>query len=329
MKAVLIGFGYWGPNIARNLNASKDFEFYGVCDVDTNKLEKAKSIYGEKTKYYTDYKEVIADKNVEACAVALRNEIGQKVAREVLKAKKHLFMEKPMATKMEDALILKELGEQNKVQIHVDHILIYNPYIKKIKALLDSGELGELLYFESNRANLGPHIKNDMNAMWDLAVHDLAILDYLTGGKVAKTVKCMGLKKYSSKEVLSYLTIKYDDCIAMLKSSWISPVKERGMIISGTKKMIVFDDLKDSEKLMIYDKGVDIDEAVFEEYGKYEAQVRMGDLFVPYVKGEDALLNSLTHFYDSIKSNKQSNSGVDQAIRILEILEKADEDLAK
>ena len=297
--------------------------------MDEKKLAKAKNLYGDKVKYYTDYKDVIADVAVDMCAVALRNEIGQIVAREVLKAKKHLFMEKPMATKLEDAKLLKRLAEENGVLIHIDHILVYHPIIRKIKEIIDSGELGELIFFESNRANLGPHIKNDMNAMWDLAVHDLAILDYLCNGKHARDVECMGVKKFGDQEVLTYLTIQYSNYIAMLKSSWISPLKERTIIISGTHKMIVFNDLKESEKLMIYDKGVEINKELFSEYGKYEAKVRMGDLYVPNIEREDSLLNSLTHFAECIRENKQSISGPDQGIRVLEILEKADCSLNK
>jgi predicted dehydrogenase len=190
--------------------------------------------------------------------------------------------------------------------------------------MIDSGELGELIAFESNRANLGPHIKQDMNAMWDLAVHDLAILDYLCGGQEVRKVACIGEKRYGDQEILTYLTLKYDGFAAMIKSSWFSPLKERNIVITGTKKMIVFDDLKDSEKLVIYDKGVEFDSAQFKEYGKYEAKVRTGDLYIPYIEPEDALLNSLGHFANCIKSGQPSISGPDQAIRILHILNAAD-----
>lgn len=328
MNAVLIGYGYWGPNIAKNLKASKDFELYGICDIDPAKLERAKNLYGDAVRYFTDYKEAIADGAVDMFAVALRDQIGQQAARDVLQSGRHLFMEKPMATKMEDALVLKELAEQNNVLIHVDHVLVYHPIIRRIKQIIDSGELGELIFFESNRANLGPHIKHDMNAMWDLAVHDLAILDYLCGGMQALKTECMGVQKFGGQEILTYLNIKYDGFMAMIKSSWFSPLKERTMIISGTKKMIVFDDLKDpAEKLMIYDKGVDVSDGQFEEYGKLEARVRLGDLHVPNVEPEDALLNGITHFAECIQAGKQSMSGPQQAIRTLEILEQADADL--
>lgn len=327
LNAALIGYGYWGPNIARNLAKSKDFKLCAICDVDPAKLEKARSLFGDTVEYYTDYKEVLALQNLDACAVALRNEIGQEVARAVLSSGRHLFMEKPIAITMQDAVALRDLAQKNGLILHVDHILVFHPIIRKIKSIIDSGELGELVFFESNRTNLGPHIKRDMNAMWDLAVHDLAILDYLAGGQQALKVECMGGKRYGEQEILTYLLIKYENFVSMVKSSWFSPLKERSMVISGTNKMIVFDDLKESEKLMIYDKGVEMDEERIKEYGYYEAKVRMGDLYVPYIPQEDSLLNSLTHFADCIKKNKPSISGPDQAIRILDILSRASRDM--
>ncbi|MGL4484269.1 MAG: Gfo/Idh/MocA family protein, partial [Anaerovoracaceae bacterium] len=221
MQVVLIGYGYWGPNIAKNLSSSNKTELYGICDNDRTKLEKAKAIFGDSVKYFDDYRKVLLDENVQVCAVALRDDIGQTVAKEVLKSKKHLFMEKPMAIDMKDALLLKKLAEENAVKIHVDHVLIYNPVVKIIKSIIDSGELGEVIHFESNRANLGPHIKQDMNAMWDLAVHDLAIIDFLFDGKKPTKIDCAGIKKHSDQEVLTYLTITFDNCIAMVKSSWV------------------------------------------------------------------------------------------------------------
>lgn len=326
-NTVLIGFGYWGPNIAKNLHQSVDFTLYGICDLDDSKLARAKSIYGDGIRYYSDFREALLDPEVTVCAVALRNDVGQMVAREVLRTGRHLFMEKPMAVTMEDALLLKKLGEANDCIIHVDHILVFNPIIKRIKSMIDNDELGELISFESNRANLGPHIKQDMNAMWDLAVHDLAILDYLCNGQDVCNVTCIGQKRYGDQEILTYLTLKYERFAAMIKSSWLSPLKDRNIVITGTKKMLVFDDLKDSEKLMIYDNGVDFDRTQFNEYGKYEAKVRTGDLYVPYIEPEDALLNSLGHFADCIKGRQPSISGPDQAIRILRILKAADEKL--
>lgn len=328
-NAVLIGFGYWGPNIAKNINISKELNLYGICDSDPGKIEKAKSIYGEKVRYYSDYLEMLKDETIDACAVALRDNIGQTVARAVLSSGRHLFMEKPMAVKMEDALALKGLAEKNGVILHVDHILVYNPFIRKIKEMIDGGELGDVISFESNRTNLGPHIRQDINAMWDLAVHDLAIIDYLCGSKKVMKVDCVGKKLYGEQEVITYMTIEYEDFVAMIKSSWFSPMKERNISISGAKKMVVFNDLMESEKLVIYDKGVDYDESSFEEYGKYEAKIRLGDISIPYIEPEDALLNGLNQFAKCISEGIPSPSGPDQAIRILSILNAAENKLSE
>ena len=163
--------------------------------------------------------------------------------------------------------------------------------------------------------------------MWDLAVHDLAVIDYLCDGGSAKEVECVGKKLYGNQEIITYLTVKYEGFIAMVKSSWFSPLKERSIIITGTKKMVVFDDLKESEKLMVYDEGVEFDEGMFKEYGNYEAKVRLGDIYVPYIEPEDALLNGLTEFAKSIREGRASMTGAEQAIRILSILNAADDKL--
>ena len=325
MKAALIGFGYWGPNIAKNLNISSDFKLCAICDIDEDRLKKAKLLYGNAVDYYTDYNKMISELKLDMCAVALRNEAAQQAAQAVLKNGTHLFMEKPFAIKMEKANILKSLSEECNVLIHVNHVLVYNPVVRYIKNMIDNGEMGDLIYFESNRSNLGPHIKNDMNAMWDLAVHDLAILDYFFDGKQFTRVHCTGERRFSDKEILTYLSIKYADSTAMIKSSWFSPKKDRLITLCGEKKMVVFDDVKESEKLMIYDKGVELDRTLFREYGKYEAKIRTGDLYVPNIEYEDALQNGLIHFAKCIRMGQQSLTGPEQAMRVLSILEKAEE----
>ena len=324
INAALVGFGYWGPNIAKNLAASWDFRLYAICDVDKKRLEKAETLYGSTVEYYTDYRMITENPEIEMCAVALRNEPAQIVARAALKNGKHLFMEKPMAINIEDALLLQNLSKKNDVLIHVDHILVFNPVVRYIKKMIETGELGNLIYFESNRANLGPHIRNDMNVLWDLAVHDLAIIDYLNGGKSAVAVHCVGEQRFSKQEILTYLSVKYADNTAMIKSSWFSPVKDRTIIVCGEKKMVVFDDLKESEKLMIYDKGIDFDDTIFDEYGRFEAKIRTGDLYIPYIESEDAMQNGLIHFAECIRTGQQSITGSQQAVRMLDILQKAD-----
>lgn len=328
MNIVLIGYGYWGPNIAKNAMASSEWNLIGICDASRERLEKARILYGSSTEYFTDYTELLNRKDIDAFALAVKNDVGQKIAEDILKAKKHLFMEKPLAKSVRDAELLKKLANDNGVIIHVDHIMVFNPVIRKIKEILDSGELGELIYFDSSRVNLGPTIKEDVNAMWDLAVHDLAIIDYLSNGENAEYVNAVGLKKYDAREALTYLTIQYPNFIAMLKSSWISPLKERQMVIGGTRKMVVFDELK-MDRLMVYDKGVNLINNRNDEYGKYELKIRTGDMYSPNIPVEDSLLNSINHFADCIQNNKQSVTDADQAIRVLRILEEADKDISR
>lgn len=326
MNVALIGFGYWGPNIARNLHASDKTTLYAICDVSEAMLDKARSLYGSKVQYHRDYRQLLQDPSVDAVALALRYDVSYPIACDALNAKKHLFIEKPLAVTSRQAAFLGQLSRQNGVVLHTDHILIYHPIIRYIKKMIDSGELGELLYFDSSRGNLGPHIKNDINAMWDLAVHDLAVLDFFCGGKTPVEVKAVGMRHYGMREELTYLSLKYSDLVAFLKSSWISPLKERLMIVGGTKKMVVFDDLKIDEKLMVYDKGVMRPEE-FTEYGRYEAKIRLGDMFAPYIPVGDSLRNSLEHFAGCVEHQRESDSGYPQAERVISILEQADAQL--
>lgn len=321
MKIALIGYGYWGPNIARNLDKTHKAELYAICDLSQAQLEKARGTFGDRIKYVLDYHEVIDE--VDGFAIALRQNVSYPIAQELLKLKKHLFMEKPLAISTEQVLSLGKLREENGVVLHTDHIMVFHPIIRQIKDIIDSGDLGELLYFDVSRMNLGPHIKNDINVMWDLAVHDLAVIDYLSGGMEAKKVTASGLAHYGKNEELTYLTIEFDKVIASVRSSWISPIKERRMIVAGTKKMVVFDDIRLDEKLLIYDRGFDIDEK-FEEYGKYEAKVRLGNLNIPYIETEDILLNSLEYFIACINSGRESLTGDKQAFRVISILERAE-----
>ncbi len=324
MKVALIGYGYWGPNIARNLNRTKKAELYAICDMDENKLDKAKKLYGDSVRYVKDYHDLINE--VDGFAIALRQDISYPIAQELLKAGKHLFMEKPLAVSAKEVEVLGKLSEEYGVALHVDHIMVFHPIIRYIKKMIDSGEMGELLYFDISRMNLGPHIKSDINAMWDLAVHDLAVVDYLCGGLEVKRVSASGLSHYGSSEELTYLTLEYDGIVASVRSSWLSPIKERRMIIGGTKKMVIFDDMKIDEKLVICDKGFDVS-GDFEEYGKYEARVRLGDLLVPHIETEDILLNSIEHFIECIKEKKESIAGYKQAYRVISVLEQADKSM--
>lgn len=324
MKVALIGYGYWGPNLARKLNANQDIEFVGICEIDKGKLDKARGVYGDRLIYESDYKKVLDNWALDAVAIAVPTEYSFGIAMATLEAGKHVFIEKPIASTMERAQKLIDKARENKLVIHCDHIMIYHPVIRYIKRMIQKGELGELLYIDITRTNLGP-IRSDINAMMDLAVHDVAVINYLADNPDFEELSAMGKVCYGKQETLTFLNIRYNNFIASIKSSWISPVKERRTVIAGTKKMVIFDDAAIDNKLVIYDKGIDIQSS--EEYGEYEVHMRLGDIVIPHINSEDALQNSISHFVECIKECKESLSGPEQSIRVMKVLEEASRQL--
>ena len=324
MNIGLIGYGYWGPNVAKNIYANKNLSLHTICDLKQTRLDKAKSLYAEHAGYATNYESLLNNPDINAVAVAVETSLHFKVAKDALLAGKHVYVEKPFTSTVKEAEELAVLAKAKNLIIHINHIMMYHPCVQKIRELLVSGEIGDLIYVEAMRMNLG-QIKKDVSAMADLAVHDLSIIDYLSDGKEPFYIKAVGEKKYNPKESLTFLMLRYYNFIAHIQSSWISPLKERKLIVAGTKKMVVFDDIKPStEKLTIYDKGVDVIAGEDVEYEDYAVRTRVGDILIPYIPEQDALYNSISHFAESISTKKQSNSGPEQAIRVLKILEHAE-----
>ena len=206
--------------------------------------------------------------------------------------------------------------------------MVYNSEINKIKELIDKNHIGDILYIDAMRMNLG-QIRKDISAMWDLALHDLVVIDHLTEGKEPYFISALGEKFYNPKESVSFLTMRYPGFISHIQSSWISPKKERKLVIVGSKKMIIFDDQKMDEKLSIYDKGVNIISGKNIEFGTYEVRTHEGDVWSPYIEKKDSLYVSLDSFIKAIQQDKQSRTGADQAIRIQRILERADKRMNK
>lgn len=324
----LIGFGYWGPNVARNININKNLNLYAICDYKIDRIEKAKNTYVAQTTYEHDYKKLLSNPDIHAIAIAVETSSHYQLTKEALLAGKHVYVEKPFTSTVEEAKELRALADKLGLIIHVDHIMIFHPVIKKIKTLIEHNEIGDILYIDAMRMNLG-QIKKDVSAMWDLAIHDLSIIDYLTNGKEPHYISAIGEKYYNPKESLCFLTMRYDGFISHIQSSWLSPLKERKIIIAGTKKMVVYDDMKMSEKVMIYDKGVNIISGTNIEYHDYVIKTREGDVWSPFIPQEDALFNSINHFYESITNSKKSIADPNQAIRLLEILEIADNNMNK
>lgn len=324
MNIALIGYGYWGPNVAKQIYANKKLRLHTICDLKPTRLEKAHSLYVEQVQYEADHRRVLANPDIEAVAVVVETSAHFQIVKDALIAGKHVYVEKPFTATVREAEELSRLADSKGLIIHVDHIMMYHPCIQKIRELVMSGELGELLYIDAMRMNLG-QIKKDVSAMADLAVHDLSIIDYLSNGKEPFYIKAVGEKKYNPKESLTFLMLRYRDFLAHIQSSWISPLKERKLIVAGTKKMAVFDDINpSSEKLTIYDKGVDVLSSEDVEYEEYAVKIRIGDIWIPYIPEQDALFNSIEHFATCVAIGTPSDSGPTQAIRVLRILEQAE-----
>lgn len=321
MNIVHVGYGYWGANVVKNIARAKDLNLAAICDVNPSQLAKAKYLYGDRIRYEESYKAFLADSDVDMFALAVQVESSFEMAKDILNAGKHLFIEKPIATNAERAQILANLAEEKGLILHCDHIMIYHPIIRYVKRMINSGELGNVTSIEVSRANLGP-VRRDVTAMMDLAVHDIAVVDFLTGGKEPLSVHAVGETLYGQQEALTFLTMKYNGFIVHIKSSWVSPVKERTTLVCGTKKMVIFDDLRNMDKLSIFDCGL-VRRNENDEYGLYEYKVRTGDIVVPYIQQEDALLNSVEHFVSCVNTNTQSLSGGEQSVKVMKVLDKA------
>ncbi len=319
LKIAHVGYGYWGTNVVRNIAASAKTDLRAIIDVRAERVEAARKAYPAVPMIGTDVRAVLEDPAIEAVALAIQTEPAFELARAVLNAGKHLFIEKPLAENGEKAAILAELSEKTGRVLHIDHLMLFHPIIRRIKELYDSGELGKLIYVDVSRMNLGP-IRKDVNAMLDLAVHDLAVIDYISDGAFPYHVEAIGETHYGSQETLTYLTLKYPSFLAHIKSSWISPIKERRTIIGCEKKMVIFDDMKTVDKLTIYDQGI---VETGEEYGAYEYKARTGDITIPYIQQRDALRSSIEHFADCVAAGRESIADGRQGVKIAKILDEA------
>lgn len=327
INIALIGYGYWGPNVARNIYRNKELNFIYICDLKQERLDLAKQLYANDVKYTTSFDTVIADKTIDAVCLAVETSSHFELGKKVIEAGKHLYVEKPFTDNVKQARELKDLAKQYNVTVHVDHIMIYHPAIQKVKEIMDSGEMGDIIYYDCSRMNLG-RVKNDVSCMWDLSVHDLSIIDYLSNGVEVKTVKSIGRVIYSTKPSVTFVTADYGNFIASIKANWISPIKERKLIVAGTKKMLVYDDVDVLNKLIVYDKGFDMikaDDSM--EYSEFVVKTRMGDAVIPKLENGDALYNSIEHFRNCIINHTESMSGPDAAIRVLTVLEEADKNM--
>lgn len=322
----VIGCGYWGPNLIRNFNQISRANLCAICDFSQQRLEKMKELYpGVKTTQ--DYMEIANNTEIDAIAIATPVFTHFNIAKDCLLRDKHVLVEKPMTSKSKQAEELIEIAQKREKVLMVDHTFIYTGAVRKIKEIISCGELGELYYFDSVRVNLGL-FQQDINVLWDLAPHDISIMDYLLGGEPI-AVSAIGASHAGSKfEDIAYLTVEYpNNLIAHIHVSWLAPVKVRMTFIGGSKKMIVYDDMEPSEKVKIYDKGVDITCDTSEERYKILVDYRIGDMYAPKLEQLEALRIECNHFIDCIQNNQTPLTDGIAGLRLVRILEAAQRSL--
>jgi predicted dehydrogenase len=320
----VIGYGYWGPNIVRNLRALEGCEVVGICD-QTPAARKRIPAANPGIPIYSDPNELIKAPGVDAIAVITSVWSHYELAKTALENGKHVFVEKPFTSNAVQAEELINLAEQKNLQIMVDHTFLFTGSVRKMKKLLKEGELGKLYYYDSTRVNLGL-FQHDCNVIWDLAPHDLSIMNHLLS-KDAEAISATGQAHLNGHEDIAFITAYFpDSMIAHVNVNWLSPVKVRTTLIGGEKKMLVWNDLEADEKLKIYDKGVDVksQEGVYNLLVSY----RSGDMWSPQVEQVEALKLELSYFLECIQqSTKPFNDGC-SGLKVVRMLEAASESLA-
>lgn len=318
INVAVIGYGYWGPNLVRNLQEMKDATVVVCCDKSPERLAQVKAKY-PSIETVTDYDEVLRNPAVDAVVISTPVATHYPFARKALEHGKHVLVEKPVTSSVAEAEKLVELAEKRKLTFMVDHTFIYTGAVRKMKELIDSGEIGDLYYFDSVRINLGL-IQRDVNVLWDLAPHDIAILEHLVREKPVSVCATGACHVGNGLENVAYLTVYFNNgLIAHFHNNWLSPVKIRTMLVGGSKKTIHYDDMEVSEKIKIYDRGVDVTTSE----GKHDALIsyRLGDMWAPRLDQTEALRKMVAEFTDCVQTGRTSLTDGVSGLNVVKILE--------
>jgi len=325
IKFGVIGYGYWGPNIVRNLRGLDSATVVSICDKSSAALRRAKQAHPD-VHVTSDFTEVLSSPDIDAIAVITPVWTHFELAKRALQNGKHVFVEKPFTSTSDQAVELIELAEKNNLQIMVDHTFLFTGAVKKIHQLIDDSTLGKLYYYDSTRVNLGL-FQHDVNVLWDLAPHDLAIVDYLIDQR-PEAIVATGQAHFNGLTDVAYLTAYYpDNVIAHINVNWLSPVKVRTTLIGGEKKMLVWDDLEADEKIKVYDRGVQMNsrEGVYDLLVSY----RSGDMWSPKIENVEALKAELAYFVGCINNSERPFNDGMAGLRVVRMLEAAEESLKR
>jgi predicted dehydrogenase len=320
----VIGYGYWGPRIVRNFHGAEGCKVVAVCDRSEASLRRVQRDF-PGVAVTGDVNEVLSSSTIDAVAVVTPVWTHFDLAKAALENGKHVFVEKPFTSTSAQAEQLIELAAAKNLRIMVDHTFLFTDAVCKIRQLVGDGTLGKLYYYDSTRVNLGL-FQHDVNVIWDLAPHDLSIVDHLVTEK-PECVTATGQRHLNGLEDLAYITIYYSDrMIAHINVNWLSPVKVRTTLIGGEKKMLVWNDLEADEKLKVYDKGVQISNGSSSIYDLL-VSYRSGDMLAPRIEQTEALAAEAKYFVECVGNNKTPFNDGEAGLRVVRILEAADKSL--
>jgi len=320
IRVGVIGCGYWGPNLIRNFMMCPEAELVWACDLDDKRIERALSPY-PGVKRTTNLGDVLADDGVDAIAIATPVHTHFPIGKACLESGKHVLMEKPLASDVAQGEALVDLARKNDLQLMCDHIFCYTGAVRKIRDIIKSGSLGNLLYFDSVRVNLGL-FQQDVNVVWDLAPHDLSIVDFIVEEKPISVSAHGATHAGNDIESMAYITLYYiTPFIAHFHVNWLSPVKIRTTLIAGAEKMLFWNDLDQAEKIKIYDKGIEIQEGRQEQRERLLISYRSGDMFAPKIDQTEALSLVVKEFADSIQENRPALTDGKVGLRVLRVLD--------
>jgi predicted dehydrogenase len=320
VRVGVIGCGYWGPNLVRNFFSSPATELVAICDANPVRLESVGRTYGA-VKQVSSVDQLL-ETGIEAVAIATPVSSHHALATRCLEAGLHVLVEKPLAATALEAQALVDLAERKQRVLMVDHTYLFNPAVRRIKELVEYGELGDLYYVDSIRINLGL-FQHDVNVVWDLAPHDLSIVDYVLDYQ-ARSISAWGCAHANPDiEDIAYVNVDYGDrMMANFHVNWLSPVKLRQMIFAGSRKSLIYNDLNTTEQIKVYDRGINIGSS---EEARHKAQIdyRAGDIWSPHIAPQEALAGVVSHFAQCIREGTTPLSSGHLGLRVVRLLEAA------
>ncbi|MGE5594443.1 MAG: Gfo/Idh/MocA family protein [Hyphomicrobiales bacterium] len=327
VRVAVLGYGYWGPNLARNVATAAETRLVAIADLNPKRLAAARAAHPLAV-LTQDFREVLVDPSIEAVVVATPPETHYELVRAALEAGKHVLVEKPLTTNVMEAQELVALAAESGLTLAVDHTFLFTGAVKRMKRYFEDGEVGDVYYYDSTRINLGL-FQNHTNVVWDLAPHDISIMLHLLE-KPVRRVSAFGARHVDTAvENIAYLTLQFDDeLLAHFHVNWLAPAKVRRTIIGGSKKMLVYDDVEASEKLKVYDSGAHLCASQEDVYKKL-VEYRTGDVLAPQLEKTEALAAETSHFARVVRGLETTISGGELGVSVVRVVEAAQESLRR